>query len=82
MLVIFFVSFQESIIIAGLQIWVEIYKFIFLFLNQDICCKYSKEPSHWDGSVEHIKHMFRLIEMKVFKKFMFKTWFGVDFIDE
>ena len=24
---------------------------IFLFLNQNICCGYSKEPSQWDGSL-------------------------------
>ena len=24
-----------------------------LFLNQNICCGYSKEPSQWDGSFEH-----------------------------
>ena len=28
---------------------------IFLFLNQNICCGYSKEPSQWDGSFEHPK---------------------------
>ena len=25
----------------------------FLFLNQNICCGYSIEPSQWDGSFEH-----------------------------
>ena len=30
---------------------------IFLFLNQYICCGYSKEPSQWEGSFEHPKHM-------------------------
>ena len=29
----------------------------FLFLNQNIFCGYSKEPSQWDGSFEHPKHM-------------------------
>ena len=29
------------------------FKIIFLFLNQKICCGYSKEPSHGDGSFEH-----------------------------
>ena len=33
-------------------------KIIFLFVNQNICCGYSKEPSRWDGSFEHPKHMF------------------------
>ena len=27
-------------------------KIIFLFLNQNICCGYSKESSEWDGSFE------------------------------
>ena len=31
---------------------------IFLFLNQNICCWYSKKSSQWDGSFEHPKHMF------------------------
>ena len=32
---------------AGLQ------RIFFLFLNQNICWRYSKEPSQWDGSFEH-----------------------------
>ena len=31
----------------------------FFFLNQNICCGYSKEPSQWDGSFQHPKHMFK-----------------------
>ena len=31
----------------------EYQKIIFLFLNQDICSGCSKEPSQYDGSVEH-----------------------------
>ena len=31
----------------------------FLFLNQNICCGYSKEPFQWDGSWEHPKHLFK-----------------------
>ena len=30
------------------------------FLNQNICCGYSKEPSR-DGSYEHPKHMFQMM---------------------
>ena len=37
-------------------------KLIFLCLNQNICCGYSKEPSQWDGSFEHPKHMFKLMD--------------------
>ena len=31
----------------------QLKKIIFLFLYQNICCGYSKEPSQWDGSFEH-----------------------------
>ena len=36
-----------------------------LFLNQNICCGYAKEPSQWDGSFEHPKHMLKSIGKKV-----------------
>ena len=39
---------------------------IFLFLNQNICCVYSKEPSQWDSSFEHPKQMFKLMGKKIF----------------
>ena len=38
---------------------------IFLFLNQNICCEYSKEPSRRDGSFEHTKQMFCLTDKKI-----------------
>ena len=41
------------------------WKLFFLFLNQNICCGYSKEPSQWDGSFEHPKYMFKLIDKKI-----------------
>ena len=37
---------------------------IFLFLHQKICCGYSKEPSQFDGSFEHPKHMLKLMGKK------------------
>ena len=49
---------------SGLQIRVRTRKLFFLILNQNICCGYSKEPSHWDGSFEHPKHMFKLMGKK------------------
>ena len=36
-------------------------KMILLFLNQNICCGYSKEPSRRDSSFEHQKHMLKMI---------------------
>ena len=36
----------------------------FIFLNQNICCGYSKESSQWDGSFENPKHMFKLMDKK------------------
>ena len=47
------------------QIRVRNWKLFFLFLNQNICCGYSKEPSHRDGSFEHPKHMFKLMDKKI-----------------
>ena len=39
-------------------------KLIFLFLNQNICCVYSKEPSQWDGSFEHPQNMLKMMGKK------------------
>ena len=51
--------------LAGPQIRVRNWKLVFLFLNQNICCGYSKEPSRWDGSFEHAKQMFKLMDKKI-----------------
>ena len=40
-------------------------KILFLFLNQNIWCEYSKEPSQCNGSFEHLKQMFKLIDKKL-----------------
>ena len=37
------------------------WKILFLFHNQNICSGYSKEPSQRDSSIEHPKHMFKLM---------------------
>ena len=50
---------------TGPKIWVRNEKLFFLFLKQNICCGYSKEPSHWDGSFEHPKHMYKLMDKKI-----------------
>ena len=46
-------KFMENSI--GLQDFSQ--KLIFFFLNQNICSGYSKEPSQWDCSFEHPKHV-------------------------
>ena len=51
---------------TGLQLRVRNRNLIFLFLNQNICCGYSKEPSQWDGSFEHPKHKLKLMGKKIF----------------
>ena len=48
------------------QIRMHIQKLIFLFHNQNVCCGYSKEPSHGDGSFEHPKQMLRLMDKNIF----------------
>ena len=44
---------------------VRIGKLFSLFVIQNICCGYSKEPSQGDGSFEHPKHMFELMGKKI-----------------
>ena len=50
---------------VALQIRVRIEKLFSLLIMQNICCWYSKEPSQWDGSFEHPKHMFKLMGKKI-----------------
>ena len=38
---------------------------LFLFLNQNVCYGYSKETSQRDGSIEHSKHVFKLLGTKI-----------------
>ena len=42
------------------------WKIIVSFLNQNICCGYSKELSQWDSSLEHPKHMLKIMGRKIF----------------
>ena len=49
---------------SGFQIS-DIGKLFSLFLIQNLCCGYSKEPSQWDGSFEHPKHIFILMGKKI-----------------
>ena len=37
-----------------------------LFLNQNICCWYSKESSQLNGSFGHPKHMLKIVGKKIF----------------
>ena len=38
----------------------------FLPISLNICFGYSKEPSHWDGSFKHPKHMFETMGKKTY----------------
>ena len=40
-------------------------KLIFLFLNQNVCCGYSKEVSQWGSSFEHPNYMFKVMGKKI-----------------
>ena len=37
---------------------------IFLLIILNICFRFLKEPSQWDGSFEHLQHMFWLRNKK------------------
>ena len=48
----------------------------FLISKPNICCVYSKEPSQWDGSFEHPKHMLKLwvrtdLQLYMYADFLF-----------
>ena len=51
--------------LTGPQIRVHNRSLIFLFLNQNICCGYSKEPSRRDSSFENPKHVFKMMGKKI-----------------
>ena len=59
------VCYVEKTTFTCLQIRVCTGILFFLFLNQDICCGCSKEPSQLDDSFEHPKHMFQLIGKEI-----------------
>ena len=50
---------------TGPQINVHTLIFFLLFLNQNVCCGYSKEPSQLDDSFEHPKHMLRFLGKEI-----------------
>ena len=49
-----------------LKCFILIVKIIFVFLNQNICCGYSKEASQRDASFEYPKHLLKLMSKKIF----------------
>ena len=59
-------SYVKRITYSGLQVIVFILLF-FSFLNLNINFGYSKEPSQRDGSFEHPKQIFKLIDKKIFQ---------------
>ena len=60
---------------TGLELRVRNRKITFLFLNQNICCGCSKEPSHWDGSFEYPKQMLKVSGKKIFTILRWKCLF-------
>ena len=62
-----FCLIRMSYLGSSLQIRVCIGKLFSLLLIQNICCGYSKEPSHGDISFEHPKHTFKLMGKKIIK---------------
>ena len=46
-------------------------KIHFLISRLNICCGYSKEPSWWDGSFEHLQQMLLLIDKEIITTFQF-----------
>ena len=42
----------------------EYLKIEFIISQPNICCGYSKEPAQYDGSLEHPKHMLKLMDNK------------------
>ena len=67
-----FLGHTPKYLFSGLQVRVRNEKLFSLFLNQNICCEYSKEPSHWDGFFEHPKHMFELMDKIIIVFFSLK----------
>ena len=68
-------GFIKSYTKPGLKLRLPNEKLFFFFLNQIICCGYSKEPSQWDGSFEHPKHLLKLIGKKIFTILPWNFWF-------
>ena len=60
------VSYPSRFGVRTLVLRVRNENLIFVFLNQNICCGYSKEPSQWDGSLEYQKHKLKLMGKKIF----------------
>ena len=62
----FFLTFVIFNWASSLELRVRNKNIIFLFLNQNICCGCSKEPSQWDGSfgIETVILSTQLMERK------------------
>ena len=71
-----FSKLLRPVVMPGPQIRMRNWKVFFLFFSQNIYCEYSKEPSRWDGwdgsepsrrdgSIEDLKHMFKLMDKKI-----------------
>ena len=63
---------------TGLEIRVCNQKLIFYILNQNICCGYSKEPSYWDSSFEHLKTIGKTTGLENIYNFTLKIFAYLD----
>ena len=61
----------KHLLLSGLELRLRNENSIFLFLNQNICYEYLKDPSQWDSSFEQPKNMLKLMGKKIFT---FLSW--------
>ena len=60
-----FLLSQNIEVEEGLSLRVPTKKLIILYLNQNMCCGYLKEPCQSDGSFEHPNHVLKLMGKKI-----------------
>ena len=62
-------AYQKNIFLISLKHMLWVLKRTF-----SLCCGYSKEPSQWDGSFEHPKHMIKLMGKKILTSLPLKNY--------
>ena len=60
-----FICVLHLILVKARPLVKRAYQKKILFLNQNICWVYLKEPSQWDCSFEHPKQMLNLMGKKI-----------------